>query len=108
MIKQSIIYDKILAKLENIKNNIIKIKEYTELKESQQIDLLTKLKDFSLEINNIDSISDDMFNEFILQTDPLILKNEDINLHKNLLINKKVYDTFLPYMLYMQIILQNT
>jgi hypothetical protein len=108
IIHQSVLYDKLLDKIENIKKNIIKIKEYTELNETDNIEYLEKLKNFSLEINNIDSISNDMVNEFILHVDPSILKNEDINLQKNLLINKKIYDTFMPYMLYMQIILQNT
>lgn len=107
MNSQSAIYSILLDKLDNIRNNITKIKDYTEINETDKLKYLEKLKDVSLEINNIESISEDLVNEFILHANQNILSNEDLNLQKNLLINKKIYDTFMPYMLYMQIILQN-
>ena len=50
---------------------------------------------------------EDLYDTYILNIDSSILTKEDLNLQKNLIINKKVHDTFLPYMLYLQILLQN-
>jgi hypothetical protein len=107
MDSQAAIYTILLDKLEKIRNNVSKIKDYTVNNETNNLEYLEKLKNFSLEINNIESISEDMVDIYIMKANHNILSNEDLNLQKNLLINKKIQDTFMPYMLYMQIILQN-
>jgi hypothetical protein len=105
---QVTIYNSIISKLDNIKNNILKIKEYTELNETKQIEYLEILNQFSKELNNLDSLSNDLHDMYILQLDPTMIKNHDQNIQKDLLINKKINDTFLPYILYMQIMLRNS
>jgi len=105
---QVTIYNSIISKLDNIKNNILKIKEYTELNETKQIEYLEILNQFSKELNDLDCLSNDMYDMYILQLDPTMIQNQDRNMQKNLLINKKINDTFLPYILYMQIMLRNS
>ena len=104
---QSSLYDPILEKINNIKDKILKIKEYTEIKEINNINYLENLSNFSEKINSINAMIEDLYDIYILNINSSILSNEDLNLQKNLLINKKVHDTFLPYMLYLQILLQN-
>jgi len=48
-----------------------------------------------------------MYNEYILQTNNNLLNEIDKNEQKNLKINKKIQELFLPYMLYLQILLSN-
>jgi hypothetical protein len=49
----------------------------------------------------------DMYDEYIIQSKSDILSHSDKLEQKNLIVNKKVQDIFLPYMLYMTIMLQN-
>lgn len=108
MSHQSSIYDDIMCKIDRIKNNIVKIKEYTDIQETKKKEYLEILLKFSTELNNIDAMSEDLHDQFILQVDSNIIKNQDLNLQKKLLINKHIEDVFLPYILYMQIMLQNS
>jgi hypothetical protein len=108
MSHQTSIYNDIISKIDKIKNNIIKIKEYTDIQETKQKEYLEILLKFSVELNNINAMSEDLHDQFILQVDSNIIKHQDLNLQKKLLINKHIEDVFLPYILYMQILLQNT
>jgi hypothetical protein len=62
---------------------------------------------FSTELNNIVALSEDMKDKYIEHIDSMTLNNVDLTLQKTLRINKHVQDVFMPYMLYMQILLQN-
>lgn len=110
-IPESELYDNVIEKLDNIKNNIIKIKNYTNSAlddTNKSIKFLESFNNFSLGLNHIKSQADDMFNEFILKLDPNELSNEDKNQRNSLIIEKKIQDIFIPYMLYLQIILNNS
>ena len=105
MSSQDSIYESLICKLDKIKDNINKIKEYSnETNDMKYLELLLK---FSSELNDIESTSDDMFDMYILQLNPVSIKNQDLNLRKKLLINKHIEDVFMPYILYMQIMLLN-
>jgi len=108
MSSQSSIYESLLCKLDKIKENIIKIKEYTNMNETKNKDYLEILLKFSSELNTLESISEDMLDQYILQLDSTMLKNQDLDLQKKLLINKHIENVFMPYMLYMQIMLLNS
>jgi hypothetical protein len=106
---QSCIYISLLNKLDKIKQNIIKIKDYTEnMNETKNKEYLEILLKFSSELDSVESISDDMFDQYILQLDETKVKNQDLSLRKKILINKHIEDTFMPYILYMQIMLLNS
>ena len=107
ILQQSSLYVSMLDKIENIKNNLNKIKDYTNISETKDTEYLTDLVKFSESINNIESLSEDLLDKYIMQTEPSILSHEELQLRKKLLINKKIQDTFMPYMLYMQLLLQN-
>ena len=107
MSHQTSIYNDIISKIDKIKNNIIKIKEYTDIQETKQKEYLEILLKFSVELNNINAMSEDLHDQFILQVDSNIIKHQDLNLQKKLLINKHIEDVFMPYILYMQIMLLN-
>jgi hypothetical protein len=109
MSSQTSIYDSIVEKLEIIKNNILKIKDYTEIKETLDKEYLEELLKFSTELNMILARSEDLKDQYIEHIDTSVLTNNnaDLALQKNLRINKKIQEVFLPYMLYMQILLQN-
>ena len=70
-------------------------------------EFLEELYKFSTQLNNLEAICDDMNDEYILQSKTDLLSNNDKLVQKNLLINKKINDMFMPYMLYMNILLQN-
>ena len=105
MNSQDSIYESLICKLDKIKDNINKIKEYSN--ETNNMKYLELLLKFSSELNDIESTSDDMFDMYILQLNPVSIKNQDLNLRKKLLINKHIEDVFTPYILYMQIMLLN-
>ncbi len=105
------LYENIIEKIDKIKNKIIAIKNYSNNFESdinKNINFLQKFNCFSLELNNIKSLIDDMYDEFIIESNPNELSNEDKNKRNNLIIEKKIQNTFLPYMLYLQILLTNS
>lgn len=104
-------YDNIIEKIDKIKNKLIKIKDYSNSFQSEtnkNIKFLEKFSCFSTELNNMKALVDDMYEEFLLESNPNELSNEDKNKRNSLVIEKKIQNTFLPYMLYLQIILNNS
>lgn len=94
-------YDNIIKKIDKITNKLIKIKDYSNSFQSEtnkNIKFLEKFSCFSTELNNMKALVDDMYEEFLLESNPNELSNED----------KNKRNTFLPYMLYLQIILNNS
>lgn len=105
------LYNNIINKIDEMKNRIINIKSYVENSNDDiniHLKYLEKFNLFSFELNNLNSIVNDMFDEFILKMNPSELNNNDKNRLKNLIIEKKIQNIFTPYMLYLQILLQNT
>lgn len=108
-ISETILYDNIIKKIDSIKNKLVNLKNYTDTEEAnKKIAYIEKLSLFSDEINNLEAMTEDMYNEFILQLEPDKLNNLDKNKIKNLIIEKKIQNTFTPYMLYLRVLLQNT
>ena len=103
------IFINLQTKLNNIKEKLDKIKNYSQSvnNNNKQLEYIQKLSDFNNLVNKLDAISLDLYNEFIVQCNETILSEVDKNEQKNIKINKKVYDIFLPYMLYLQILLSN-
>jgi len=102
------IFENLISKLDKIKTKICNLKDYSKnFDNNKEIKYLEKLNEFSYNLNNLYSCSKDLYDEFIIQTNSNnLLSEQDLNKQKNLLINKKVQNTFLPYMLYLQILLQ--
>ena len=108
-ITETELYDNIIEKLDKIKNKIASLKNYSNNFENKRnINFLEKFSCFSSELNNLKALTDDMYKEFLLENDPSELSNSDKNKRNNLIIEKKIQDTFLPYMLYLQILLSNS
>jgi hypothetical protein len=103
------IYLNLQSKLNNIKDRLEKIKDYSKSfnNNHKKLEYIQKLSDFNNLINNLDAISIDLYNEYIIQCDNNLLNEVDKNEQKNIKINKKIQDIFLPYMLYLQILLSN-
>jgi hypothetical protein len=103
------IFINLQSKLNNIKDRLDKIKNYSQLLENnnKQLEYIQKLSEFNNSVNNLEALSSDLYNKYIVQCDDNILSEVDKNEQKNIKINKKVYDIFLPYMLYLQILLSN-
>ena len=98
------------SKLNNIEERLNKIKNYSQSysdDNNKYLDYIKKLSEFNNNINNLDAISIDLYNEFILQYNDNFLSEVEKNEQKNIKINKKVNEIFLPYMLYLQILLSN-
>jgi hypothetical protein len=107
-INETELFDNLIVKVDLIKDKLIKMKNYSEsFDNNKQISYLEKLVEFNNGLNNLDAVSKDIYEEYIIQSDPSLLSNEDKNNQKNLLINKKIQNIFLPYMLYLQILLSN-
>lgn len=109
-LKESELYNNILIKIETIKDKLLAIKNYINDNDNNLIssDYIKKLSLFSNELNNLEVISKNLYDEYILQLDINKLDNFDKNKIKNLIIEKKIHDTFTPYMLYLQVLLQNS
>jgi hypothetical protein len=103
------IFINLQSKLKNIEERLNKIKNYSQLSNDNDkyLDYVQKLSEFNNLINNLDAISTDLYNEFILQYNDNLLNEVEKNEQKNIKINKKVHEIFLPYMLYLQILLSN-
>jgi hypothetical protein len=107
-INESQLFENLITKINNIKERLDKIKNYSNtFDNNKKIEYIEKLSEFNNNLNNLEAISLDMFNEYILQTDTFLLSEEDKNEQKNLQINKKIQNIFLPYMLYLQVLLSN-
>jgi len=100
------ILDSILEKMNTIKNKIENINRYMN-NNNINLKYLEELSKFSSQINSLEAMCNDMYDEYIIQSKSDILSHNDKLEQKNLIINKKVQDVFLPYMLYMTIMLQN-
>ena len=102
------LYDKLTTKINTILKNIDCIKLYTlSNKNPLNIEYISKMNEVSTLVNTLLAYSNDMTNIYLSNTAEHILNNEDANRVKEYNINKKIETVFLPYMLYMQIILQN-
>lgn len=104
-IKNTEIFDMLIQKLDTIKETVIKMRNHSNT--NVNVDYIYKLNQFSTDLNNLVATSNDMYDEYILNMDCDLLSNEEINRQKNLQINKKIEKIFLPYMLYLQVVLQN-
>jgi len=106
---ESDIYTNIITKLTEIKENIEKIHVYTTTGDNNKsVDYLEKLNEISLLINNMHAVSNDLLDEYIITLPNNVLSHEEQQKRDLLKINKKIYNTFVPYMLYMSILLQNS
>jgi hypothetical protein len=102
------LFNQLINKIDKIKERFIDMRDYVEINnETLQKEYIEKLSNFSILLNDLNALSKDVKNEFLIQSNPTILNESDLNKQKNLIINKKIQDTFLPYMLYLQILLQN-
>ena len=105
---ESEIYDNLINKINKTKENLEKINLHTQNFDSQKnITYLEKLNELSTMINNLNSISEDLYDEYILGLPNNLLTNEERQKRELIVNNKKIYNTFAPYMLYMGIMLQN-
>lgn len=106
---ESELYNKLLNKIETIKRNIINIRNYSEIIDNNKsMKYLEDLKLLSLKLNNLLATSVDLYEEYILNTEPTNLSNQDKNKRNELIIEKTINHLFMPYMLYMQILLSNS
>ena len=103
------IFINLQSKINNIEERLNKIKNYSQISNDNDkyLDYVQKLSEFNNLINNLDAISTDLYNEFILQYNDNLLNEVEKNEQKNIKINKKVHEIFIPYMLYLQILLYN-
>jgi len=99
------IYDGMISKLDIIKNKIIKIKEYNN--NENKVLYLEKLNTIITDINYLSSNIDDLFDLFLEDIEDDKLNNIDKYKKVENLIYKKSYETFLPFILQMQIMLKN-
>lgn len=106
-ITENELYDNILNKIEKIKTKIITMKNYSE-NTIKSLKFLQTFNEFSNELGNLKIIVDDAYDEFILDIDPSELSNHEQNERKKIIIQKKIQNTFMPYMLYFQILLNNS
>ena len=102
------LFENMINKIDKIKEILINIQKYTNITDTiKQKEYIIKLSDFSNHLCKLLSLSDDLYDEYILQVDEKLLNNNDINDQKRIKINKQINDVFLPIMLYCQTILQN-
>jgi hypothetical protein len=102
------IIEKLIDKLNNINNNLNKIKDYAELNDtSKSVEYLEELNNFSINLNELEANSEEIVNKYIMNVDINLLSSTDKLKRKKILIDKKIQEVFLPYMLYMQIILNS-
>ena len=101
------IYNGLIAKIDNIKNNLIKIKDYNKNNKNNNIKYIEKLNTISSDINYLSSNMDDLFDLYLENIDDDKLENVEKYKKIENMIYKKSYETFLPYILQMQIMLKN-
>lgn len=105
---ESEIFSKIIQKIKETKENLENIHLHTLNTDSQKnISYLEKLNELSSSVNNLHSISQDLYDEYILGLSHEGLSNEEKQKRELVINNKKIYNTFAPYMLYMGVMLQN-
>jgi hypothetical protein len=105
---ESEIFNNLISKIRHIETNLTNIYSHTLNTDSQKnINYLEKLNELSIMINNLTAISDDMYDEYVMGLPQDSLSNEEKQKRETIINNKKIYNTFAPYMLYMGIMLQN-
>jgi hypothetical protein len=108
-IDENELYENIIQKINNIKDYFLKISDLSKTTNiDNHLEYLEKLQQFSLELNDIESKVEDVYEHYILQIPTELLTNEYKNKQKNIQINKNIQKIFLPVMLYYQIIMQNS
>lgn len=108
-ISETELFDLMINKLNSTKNILNEIRSYTEnIDINKKNAYLKKLLAVSSIIQKLHAESKDLYDEYIMQMAPDDLKENDRIHQKNLLINKNIQKIFLPYMLYLQVILQNS
>lgn len=107
-ITEAELYENIINKIEKIKTKIIKIKNYSNEHTEKSLKFLEIFNEFSNELGKLKILVDDTYDEFILGIDPTELSNNDQNERKKIIVEKKIQNIFLPYMLYFQILLNNS
>ena len=107
-IMESEIFNKLINKIKETKENLDNIHLHTLNTDSRKnISYLEKLNELSTSINNLHSISQDLYDEYILGLPQDSLSHEEKQKRELVMNNKKIYNTFAPYMLYMGVMLQN-
>ena len=108
-IDENELYENIIQKINNIKDYFLKISDLSKTTNiDNHLEYLEKLQQFSLELNDMESKVEDVYEHYILQIPTELLTNEYKNKQKNIQINKNIQKIFLPVMLYYQIIMQNS
>lgn len=108
-ITESEVFSNLINKIEQTKTHLNQIYTHTLTTDSvKNIQYLEKLNEISSIIHNLNAISEDLYNEYILGLPENTLSNEEKEKQIQIAHNKKIYSTFAPYMLYMGIMLQNT
>ena len=108
-IDENELYENIIQKINNIKDYFLKISDLSKTANiDNHLEYLEKLHQFSLELNEMESKVDDVYEHYILQIPTELLTNEYKNKQKNIQINKNIQKIFLPVMLYYQILMQNS
>ena len=108
-IDENELYENIIQKINNIKDYFLKISDLSKTTNiDNHLEYLEKLQQFSLELNEMESKVEDIYEHYILQIPTELLTNEYKNKQKNIQINKNIQKIFLPVMLYYQIIMQNS
>ena len=108
-IDENELYENIIQKINNIKDYFLKISDLSKTTNiDNHLEYLEKLQQFSLELNEMESKVEDIYEHYILQIPTELLTNEYKNKQKNIQINKNIQKIFLPVMLYYQILMQNS
>ena len=99
------IYDGIASKLDKMKEYIIKMKEYKNI--HSNLEFIQKLDQLSSDINRNVGLTEDLYDAYLETMNSDNLTHEDKQIQKDNKINKQLYNHFLPYQLYLQILLKN-
>lgn len=108
-INETELFDLMINKINSTKTILEEIRSYTQnIDSNKKSAYLKKLLLVSTNIHTLYGETKDLFDEYIMQMQSNDLKESDRIQQKNLLINKNIQKLFLPYMLYLQVILQNS
>lgn len=101
-------YEILIDKIDAIKCNLDEINKHTKTLDTDKKNIyLEKLLQVTTTIHNLEATTNDLYDEYILSLPESRLTCEEKNKQKNIIINKKIQEIFLPYMLYLQVILHN-
>ncbi len=108
-INETELYEIFNKKINKTLENINKIKELSNINDNNKNkDYIEKLNDFSICLNNLLAKSQDLLDEYLMTVNYDGLTQEEKQYIKTLRINKRIQNIFLPYMLYLQVMLDNT